>query len=764
MIKNLLFAASFLIINLGSLAAQELDNYDISYSAVSKQLEQQLLNKANKGISYKKYDEAIKNYSDVLRADSASFLGNYAIAITLYENFQQPKSISFFERALRHSKAPVIEAYFFIANSYHLSSDYDKAEQNFKTYLSLFEQDSSFFSAEEKENAKKNISHRIEMCENGKRLSLSKAENSPLYKSGKKITISSIDNKINSKYDDFGSVFLANDSTLYFTSSRGGDKGDIYVSYLENNNWGKVESVDWPINTNGYEAVINTRSDENRLYFYRSENEDAAVYYSDYLQNHWGAIEPLLNKSETKGIFKDTRIFSFAESPAKDELFIISDRKGGAGGKDIYVSKKTTDSTWGALENMGVPINTPYDEVALSLGSDGNTMYFSSNGDKSIGGFDVFVIHRDNGKWSEPISLGAPINTAGDDLFFSFLHNSNRASYSSSANGAKSTRDLDIYYVDFCDDVKENTIKGLTTGFSTGTITVTEVLSQKEITTCSIKDGNYSMDLKVGKRYRFAFQTEGIKPVYMFVTVPEPTECKRYDIYQEIIFNKPGDTLKVKSALLDIAYEKNNPDIRMYSALLDKEDKSTLKNYSENNLLTYPAEVLKTSINTVVYDTASGKTLSKISFDDKLLNAEKGKMKETYDKELAKSITSTTAKTITTFSFNNILFDFDKSKIKEQYKAELDKAVTFLSDVKPDSKIEIDGYTDSKGNAKHNRTLSKQRANAVARYLISKKINKNRITVVGYGETKPIAPNKNPNGTDSLEGRSKNRRTEIVIK
>ena len=73
-------------------------------------------------------------------------------------------------------------------------------------------------------------------------------------------------------------------------------------------------------------------------------------------------------------------------------------------------------------------------------------------------------------------------------------------------------------------------------------------------------------------------------------------------------------------------------------------------------------------------------------------------------------------------------------------------------------------YTDSKGNAKHNRTLSKQRANAVARYLISKKINKNRITVVGYGETKPIAPNKNPNGTDSLEGRSKNRRTEIVIK
>lgn len=762
---RVLLAFFFLTTSLHHLCAQQQQNPDeLSYSIISKQLEKQLLNKASKGVNYKNYDEAKQNYSEVLRADSASFQGNYAMAITLYENFQQLKSIAFFERALRHAKEPVIEAYFFVANSYHLSGNYDKAEQNFKTYLSLLEQHPSFLSAKEKENAKRDILYRIEMCENGKRLLLSKEENGPLYKAGKKITISSIENRINSKHDDFGSVFSPNDSILFYTSRQEEGEGDIYFSRFENNNWGKVKNIDWPINTNSYEAAISIAPDGKRLYFYRSGIEEGTVYYSDYIDNYWGNTNLLLSKNEVKGVFKDTRIFCFAVAPTKDELFLISDRKGGIGGKDIYVSKKTTDSTWGPLENMGAPINTPYDEVSLSLSADGNTMFFSSNGNKSIGGFDVFVIYRKNGKWSEPVNLGAPVNTPGDDLFFSFLHNSNRASYSSSANAEKSTRDLDIYYVDFCDDVTENTIKGLATGFSTGTITVKDVLTQKEITTCAIKDGKYSIDLSVGKRYNFIFQTEGIKPVYMFVTIPNPLECTRYDIYQEIVFKKPGDTLKVKSALLDIAYEKINPDIRTYAALLDREDKSTLKNYSENNLLTYPDEVLKTSVTTVVYDTISGKTLSKVAFDDKLFDTEKGKMKETFDREIAKSSTSTTAKAVTTFSFNNILFDFDRSKIKEQYKAELDKAVAFLNDVKPDSKIEVGGYTDSKGNAKHNLTLSKQRANAVAKYLISKKINKNRITIIGYGETKPIAPNQNPNGTDSLEGRSKNRRTEIVIK
>lgn len=733
------------------LSAQQICD-ECSFSDISKQVEKQLLNKASEKIEYKEYNEAISYYPRLLKADSGNFNANYALAIVLYSNFQQLNSIPFFERALRHSKDTIREAYFFLANAYHLSRYYNKAELLYKIYLPLITSNYSFLPKEEIGNAKNDVLHRIEMCKNGKRLSSSPAGKCPLLKEGEKIGISYIGNHINSQYDDYGTVFSPSDSVVFYTSKRA-DEGNVYFSRLKNNEWIPGEELGWPINTKSYEAIINVSPDGKRIYFYRSGIDDGSVYYSDYNGERWEIPNPLLNKYEINTTFKDTRIYSFAITPAKDELFIISDRQGGKGGKDIYVSKKVNDSIWGPLENMGSPINTAYDEVGLSLSADGNTMYFSSNGSNSIGGFDVFFITRKNGTWTEPVSMGLPINTPGDDLFFSFLHNSNRASYSSSAYPGRNTRDLNIYFVDFCDDVTENTIKGLATGFSNGTVKVVDILSQKEVSTGTVKDGKYTMNLKVGRQYNFIFETEGMKPVYIGLTIPEATECKRYDIYQEIAFKKPGDTLKFRSALLDIAYQTKNPDITSYSAFLDKADKTTLKNYFERNVLTYVAETAKPAMTTVIYDSISGKEIGKVSFD-----SEKDKIKEVYDKEVG------SAKAVTTFSFSNLLFDFDKSKIKEVHKAELDKAVEFLLQVKPDSKIEIGGYTDSKGNSRHNLILSKQRANAVAKYLISKKINKNRITVVGYGEKNPIAPNNNTDGTDNREGRAKNRRTEIMIK
>lgn len=734
-----------------NLSAQQVSD-EVSYSVISKRIEKQLLTKAGKTIEYNEYDEAVSNYSEQLRTDSANFNANYALAITFYSNFHQLKSISLFERALRHTKDPAPEAHFFLANSYHLSGNYDKAEQTYKTYLSFITSNNSFLPKEEIDNAKNDVLHRIAMCQNGKRLSVWPAGKCPLLKDAEKIGISYIGNHINSQYDDYGTVFSPHDSTVFFTSKRA-DEGNVYFSRLKNNEWIPGEELGWPINTKSYEAIINVSPDGKRIYFYRSGIDEGLVYYSDYYDGRWGVPILLLNKYEINTTFKDTRIYSFAITPAKDELFIVSDRQGGKGGKDIYGSKKVNDSIWGPLENLGAPINTAYDEVGLSLSADGNTMYFSSNGSNSIGGFDVFFISRTNGKWTEPASLGIPINTPGDDLFFSFLHNSKRASYSSSAYAGRTTRDLNIYFVDFCDDVIENTIKGLVKGFSTGTVKAVDLLTQKEVSSSPVKDGKYIMNVGVGKQYNFIFETEGIKPVYIGVTIPEPTECKRYDVYQEITFKKPGDTLKFRSALLDIPYQAKNPDITSYSLFLDNADKRTLKNYSERNVLTYLPETAKPAITTVIYDSISGKEIGKVSFD-----SEKGKIKEAYDKEVG------TAKAVTTFSFSNILFDFDKSRIKEIHKAELDKAVEFLLQVKPDNKIEIGGYSDSKGNSKHNLILSKQRANAVAKYFVSKKINKNRITVVGYGEKNPIAPNTNADGTDNKEGRAKNRRTEIVIK
>ena len=106
-------------------------------------------------------------------------------------------------------------------------------------------------------------------------------------------------------------------------------------------------------------------------------------------------------------------------SPDGQKLFFASDRRGGLGGLDIYVSEKNPAGEWGEAQNMGPNINSPEDETSAFLVNDGNTLYFSSKGHFNMGGYDIFYVNRlKNGNWSEAKNLGYPINTTRDNEFF----------------------------------------------------------------------------------------------------------------------------------------------------------------------------------------------------------------------------------------------------------------------------------------------------------------------------------------------------------
>jgi outer membrane protein OmpA-like peptidoglycan-associated protein len=105
---------------------------------------------------------------------------------------------------------------------------------------------------------------------------------------------------------------------------------------------------------------------------------------------------------------------------------------------------------------------------------------------------------------------------------------------------------------------------------------------------------------------------------------------------------------------------------------------------------------------------------------------------------------------------SNVLFGFDKSGLSEEAKTNLDKLVTVLNTY-PDTDIEIQGHTDSKGSESYNQNLSEQRAGAVSTYLSSKGIAYNRLAIKGFGENMPKYSN------DTKEGQSQNRRVEFLI-
>jgi outer membrane protein OmpA-like peptidoglycan-associated protein len=112
---------------------------------------------------------------------------------------------------------------------------------------------------------------------------------------------------------------------------------------------------------------------------------------------------------------------------------------------------------------------------------------------------------------------------------------------------------------------------------------------------------------------------------------------------------------------------------------------------------------------------------------------------------------------------NNIEYDFNSPNLTENAKKELDNALIKVLQENPTIQIEIGSHTDSKGTAEYNKTLSQQRAESVVKYLTSKGIDPKRLKAKGYGESNPIAPNENADGSDNEAGRQKNRRTEFKI-
>lgn len=694
----------------------------------NKKTEKKLLKSARNESYNGNFQQAIEKYSELLKIDSANPMYNFEMAQTYYDNFLQPRSISYFEKAIKYSSDTLGEAYYFLASAYHLSGNYDKAKENYTKYLFLLEKYGTDLFEDEEKALFNDIKRRIEMCDNGNKLKFPPVDKILFNGQSKSFEINSIGKDANSDFDDYGAVLSANDSVMYFTTRREGATGgkydyddklfeDIYMTSLSKKGWGPAFSLGAPVNTSKHEGIIHIAPDGKTIYFYKGVKQ--GTFYETHLNgNTWTKPSELYKESSVNTKAWETSFYSFTIN--SNELYLVSDREGSLGGRDIFVAKKQPDGSWGALENMGSDINSKFDEDAPHLTPDGNTMYFSSNGHNSMGGFDIFRSERVNGKWSAPVNMGVPINSPGDDIYFIIANKNDRAYFSSSAQATDGTRDLDIYEVDICDDVPESTINGLAMGIAGGTVTVMEKESGKEVTKFDVKDGKYSVKLPRGKNYAFVLNTMGIEPVSADIYVPR--QCKAYDLYQEINFTQAGQPLVFRNAFFDVKKEAGSQN---FSEFLSKADKTTLPLYNEVSVNTFPAAVVavKDTIKTIGKDTVQ----------------------------------------VTTISFNSILFAYDKSSINKEFKADLDKVVKYLKDVNTKEKIEVAGYTDSRGSDSYNLALSKRRASAIVSYLASKGIKKNRMKAVGYGEANPIAPNETPDGSDNPDGRAKNRRTEIVI-
>ena len=261
---------------------------------------------------------------------------------------------------------------------------------------------------------------------------------------------------INSEYTDYGAVVNADESILMFTSRREKSTGgkyehylneyyeDIYISYNKNGKWTKPKNICKPVNTKVHDAVTYLSPDGRKLLIYRAYKKDGNIYECVLKGDKW-------SKPRKLGDNVNTQYQESSASLSYDEktLYFISARpENNIGGRDIYMSRwNEKQKKWGKAINLGPTINTKYDEETVFIHPDGKTLYFSSKGHNTMGGYDIFKSVFENSKWSVPENLGYPINTPDDDVSYVASANGKHAYYSSIKDDGLGKKD--IYRITF---------------------------------------------------------------------------------------------------------------------------------------------------------------------------------------------------------------------------------------------------------------------------------------------------------------------------
>lgn len=179
-------------------------------------------------------------------------------------------------------------------------------------------------------------------------------------------------------------------------------------------------------------------SDGTELYLYKNDNFDGNIYYSRYENDRWTPIVKLNRNINTKYYESHASV-----SADGNRLYFTSNREGGLGGLDIYVSEKDATGEWGPAVNLGPAVNTIYNEDNPFIIEADSVLYFCSEGHNSMGGYDNFKSSRSESGWKPPVNLGYPVNSTDDDKFFQPANNGQNAFYSMKTNYKK----REIFYL-----------------------------------------------------------------------------------------------------------------------------------------------------------------------------------------------------------------------------------------------------------------------------------------------------------------------------
>jgi tetratricopeptide (TPR) repeat protein len=323
-------------------------------------------------------------------------------------------------QSFKEKRAP-LDAYFSLARAYMVNNELDKGLKTLQTFKKL---------VPETGGSMKNtdyIDQQIMACKTAIML-----KENPVSFSKKLMSADFNEGAIN---DNPAVSFDGN--TIAYTERRG-IVNVIFSARKENGIWQRPVDITSQLNAGEDCSTCSLNSDGTLLFLYKTDNYDGAIYSSNFVNGSWTPIKKLNRNINTKFYESHASISSDGK-----RLYFASNREGGEGNLDIYVSETDETGDWGPAKNLGPGINTPFNEDTPFITRNDSLLYFSSEGHNSMGGYDIFSSRKNGTSWETPVNIGYPINSSDDDKFFQPLNNGLNAYYTMTTGYKK----RDIFYL-----------------------------------------------------------------------------------------------------------------------------------------------------------------------------------------------------------------------------------------------------------------------------------------------------------------------------
>ncbi|MCB0534366.1 MAG: OmpA family protein [Saprospiraceae bacterium] len=514
----------------------------------------------------------------------------------------------------------------------------------------------------------------------------------------------------------------------------------------------------------------------------KDDTQKMRIYSSKKQGDVWGEPTPLpFNNNQ----FDDCHPVISIDG---DKLFFASNRPGGFGGMDIYVSYKVGES-WSEPVNLGAEINSKGNEAFPFVHAD-NTLYYASDGLGGQGGFDLYYVIPDGAEWTKPVNLGEPFNTPGDD--FGLIVDLNKINGYFSSNGKTSKGGDDIFSFhtengnldDFLLQNQRVPDRALDLA-----VTVTDKMSGAVIGNADVRVLNYDANTVIGRdengnlitirnvdgkdvmmalppdkgisgvtNAQGVFTTEVRAGNYVVIIAKEEYQTKQL----RLAISKPGNELtaalekaefsgKVRWNASVFNYVTNAP---LAGAMLVLSNQATNKKDTviadANGLIDHYLE-RQTKYKIELYQ--AGRHIGSTDINTEGWSLPNQLMMQNF------SVAPLMPGTV--IELPNIYYNFNDATLRPDARKDLDLLVSLLKQ-QPTVTIELASHTDCRGTAKYNQDLSQRRANGVVEYLVQKGISSERLKPVGYGESEPR--NQCRDGVSCTEQEhARNRRTEVRI-